>query len=336
MGPNGPKPRRFGPIIPLKIPRTMKSTNRAVHVAEPTTWHDAVERFKDRLVNERRSEYTIHHYSDDLKAFALWWEKANPDVDLCPAVVTEEDLRDWQRHLDTETLKSGDTRMPATVNAKMAAVKSFLGWCHRKKVLAMLPEFPHPLKLGTRAVKWLDEKQERKLMRDMARDSDARALPIALALLESGLRLSEFVALLRKDVIIRERKGDVEVRKGKGNKPRTVPLSKKGRRAFEALFRLNPDGTPSDPVTTSRRTNPATKRRVALSGRALQDILEPYGVHPHQLRHTFGMRLQKAGVALPVIAKLMGHASVITTMVHYSTPSETDLRQAVDPDGDDD
>ena len=49
----------------------------------------------------------------------------------------------------------------------------------------------------------------------------------------------------------------------------------------------------------------------------------------------FGMNLRRAGIDWPVVAKLMGHTSVVTTMQHYGTPSEGDLRAAVDSDGDD-
>ena len=137
------------------------------------------------------------------------------------------------------------------------------------------------------------------------------------------------MALRRKDVIITERKGRVEVREGKGRKPRTIPLSKKGRRAYQTLFALFPDGGPDDPVITSKRTDRDTGRRKALSGRAVQDILAPYGVHPHQLRHTFGMNMQRAGVPIATIAALMGHTSVVTTLTHYATPSSSDLEAAV-------
>jgi len=73
----------------------------------------------------------------------------------------------------------------------------------------------------------------------------------------------------------------------------------------------------------------ATGNRRRLTVRGVQEALARYGIHPHQLRHTFGMTLQKAGKPLPVIAKLMGHTSVITTMQLYGTPSEADLRAAV-------
>ena len=155
----------------------MKTPKRVVHLAEPTTWHEAVERFMVWLANEERSKYTSDHYSDDLHAFELWWENESPDVPLMPATITEEELRDWKRHLKNDPLKSGDRRMPATVNAKLSAVKSFLGWCHRKKLIALLPEFPKPEKLGTRAVKSLDKSEQGKLLRSLARPRQAPRPP---------------------------------------------------------------------------------------------------------------------------------------------------------------
>jgi integrase len=51
------------------------------------------------------------------------------------------------------------------------------------------------------------------------------------------------------------------------------------------------------------------------------------------LRHTFGMNLRRAGTDWPVIARLMGHASIVTTMTHYGTPAEKDPVKAMNRHG---
>jgi len=38
--------------------------------------------------------------------------------------------------------------------------------------------------------------------------------------------------------------------------------------------------------------------------------------HPHRLRHTFGAEMVRAGISLPALMRLMGHASIHTTMLY--------------------
>jgi hypothetical protein len=48
----------------------------------------------------------------------------------------------------------------------------------------------------------------------------------------------------------------------------------------------------------------------------------------HNLRHTFGTRLDAHGVGIATIKELMGHSSVEMTM-RYSHPGASELRRAV-------
>ncbi len=51
------------------------------------------------------------------------------------------------------------------------------------------------------------------------------------------------------------------------------------------------------------------------------------------LRHSFGSNLRRAGTDWPVIARLMGHASIVTTMTHYGIPAEKDLVKGMNHHG---
>src|SRR5262249_30190958 len=97
------------------------------------------------------------------------------------------------------------------------------------------------------------------------------------------------------------------------------------------LQELIPGFKPTDPVFSSQRSE-------RLSERGVQAVLAEFGFHPHQLRHTFVRKLLEDGISVEKIAKLVGHSSVVTTLQSYATPSETDLRTAVesiDAGGDD-
>jgi site-specific recombinase XerD len=325
--------------VSVQRARASKPSTRAGQGVKPASWSDAVDRFMNSLDHAGRSSHTTHHYRDDLRAFATWWAETSAEA-LSPTAITDYDLREWKRHLREEKLdETGRTRKPATINAKLAAVKSFLHWAVRAKVITAAPEAPRREKLGNRRVKWLDAREQRQLLRQAARDRNPRNLAMVEILIETGLRVAEFVALRWElDVKLSERKGSVNVRAGKGCKPRgPLPLSPIARKAFQRLRELDPDAAPGEPAITSQRLDPARDgRRRPLTPRGVQELLGRYaaklrwdGLHPHQLRHTCAVNMRNRGVDWPTIAAYLGHSSVKTTMDNYATPSPRDLEAAV-------
>jgi integrase/recombinase XerD len=137
---------------------------------------------------------------------------------------------------------------------------------------------------------------------------------IAALMLLCGLRAGEVLALNVSDVDIGARWLRVS---GKGAKERRVPLdidvagliqtyllAERPETGSEKLFVVAKGKTRGQPLT------PAGLRTVFRYHRVKADV--PAG-HPHALRHTFGTGLAEAGVDLPVMQALLGHAHVDTT-----------------------
>jgi site-specific recombinase XerD len=45
-------------------------------------------------------------------------------------------------------------------------------------------------------------------------------------------------------------------------------------------------------------------------------ISETAIAHPHRLRHTFASDMIRAGISIPALMHLMGHANISTTMIY--------------------
>jgi site-specific recombinase XerC len=82
---------------------------------------------------------------------------------------------------------------------------------------------------------------------------------IIVLLLNTGLRISELCALELGDVILTDRKGEVRVRSGKGEKARTVPLNKPARGALRTWLDVRGEAN-SDNLFTSKRSDALTPK----------------------------------------------------------------------------
>jgi integrase/recombinase XerC len=282
------------------------------------SWAQAVDRFVADLVERERSLHTRANYREDLEAFAGWYEHRFQDPPTL-ALLAPSELREWKHHLRDERGME-----PATVNRKLAALRSLLRWAEAQGLAPAIAP-PKSLRQLKPPPRWLDRRQQRALLRAVERSGRARDVGLVKLLLHTGLRVDEAVDLRWDDVQVRERSGSLTVREGKGRKQRTVPLNAVARAALLALKAAGPAGAPE--VLHGQRG--------ALTARGVQAILQRYqgpakveDLSPHALRHTFGKDLADAGTPIQLIADLMGHESLETTR-RYVQPGHEDLAAAV-------
>lgn len=295
--------------------------------------------FLDYLLEQDRAERTIDGYQRDLAYFATWFEQTTgrtPD----PVRVTPLDIREYRQYLRTiKRLK------PASVNRKLAALKTYFGWAREVGLIANNPtDGIKSVRQTETQQRWLSRAQAFALSRaateaiQLAETKGLRPSTILakrnaaiLAILLHGLRVSEVCDLELADITLKPRGGFVVVRSGKGGRYREVPLNKDAREALQTWLAVRPkNGSPV--LFPSRNDDPVQPRDIQ---RMLDKLahsasgLDPEQVTPHKLRHTFGKSLVDAGVSLDRVATLMGHQDLATTAI-YTTPSREDLTAAVE------
>ena len=144
-------------------------------------------------------------------------------------------------------------------------------------------------------------------------------------MLMQGLRSAEVMALNRDDVLFSE--GQLRVR-GKGNKLRLLPLAPETTQLLDHYLRVErPD--PCSAALFVVLKGPARGQRMTPAG--LRSLFRHHrrttGVqlaNPHRFRHTFASDMVRAGISLPALMQLMGHADIETTM-HYVKVSPQDV-----------
>lgn len=143
-----------------------------------------------------------------------------------------------------------------------------------------------------------------------------RDLAIVSLMLFCGLRSSEVVAAQRSDVDLLD--GRLRVR-GKGNIERALPLPRRLVGVLADYSRLERPQTDVDHLFVvlqgRNRGQPMTLSglRSLFRHRRLQDP-RISNANAHRFRHTFGTDMARAGVRLPVLQRMMGHADPMTTL----------------------
>jgi len=281
--------------------------------------------FTQRLITQRQaSPHTVRAYRDTFRLllrFAATRLRREPsrlllgDIDV--ALVS-----DFLVHLEEERGNCARSR-----NARLAAVHAFFRYValadptHAllcRQVLAI------PSKRFERGiVAFLDEEETNALLAapDPATWIGRRDRTLLLVALQTGLRVSEIVALRRRDVALG---AGAHVRcLGKGRKFRCTPLRRDDAvKVLDAWLRERPPDTDTPVFPNSRGgrlSDDAVERLVAKHAAAAQrrcPSLAHKRVTPHVLRHSAAMALLRHGVPLSIIALWLGHESVETTQIY--------------------
>lgn len=281
--------------------------------------------FLTDLARQPRSAKTWQAYRSDLNLFAHWLTQTTGDV-FSAKTLTRIDVRDYKQHL-----LSVEGRKPATVNRRLAALRTFAAWAKKQGLLADLPtEGIADVPVPRQAPKALDERAVDRVLRRSEQSGHRRDHAILMTLRHTGIRVAELCDLRVGDVVTSERKGTLTVRAGKGMKQCTVPLNADVRRVLAVyLTEARPGADAGDFLFISRRT------KGRLTEKAVREIAAKYGyhamvedAHPHAFRHSFATELLRKGVPLTAVGALLGHESLQST-ARYTQPSAKDLREAV-------
>lgn len=231
---------------------------------------------------------------------------------------------------------------PATLNLRLAALKSFLRYCGEEDVelagLYLSVASIRPFRgTGPRGVEYLTADQLRALFAEPDAGTrlgrrDRFAMVIAY---EGGLRMRELLDLTCGSVSRDGGRATLTVR-GKGGRVRFVPISSRAAPHLSAyMAEFHPSHSADDwllyTVHGGRHTqmSPGTvdhmlkKYAAAIHAR---DPSFPEGLHAHVLRHSMATAMYRQGVPISYIRDFLGHVSVDTTMVYAHADGEAIAR----------
>ncbi len=284
------------------------------------------------------SSHTLLTYKQGLKTFRQYVNDTRgiPTKRFEFKDCTYDFLLDYRNHLhDVENLKK------RTVNNKLAAIKSYVGYASARDVslqqyafsVEQVPYYSKP-KERQPVIESVDALAALLHMPPNTRKG-LRDKIILSVLYDSAMRVDELVSLDFRNVCLDHE--DVRLRiHGKGNKERCVVMdSKTSALVRQYVGEFHPDRDPSAPFIytivggnqkhmTARNVQKLIKK---YSDKAREKYEMPKSVSPHTLRRTRGTNLYHDGVDLAAISVLLGHADMKTTRDHYTSPSIEQMRE---------
>jgi len=267
-----------------------------------------IDDFHKKII-DNYSKATIKSYIFELQKYEKWLK----DFDTNLYDYKRSDVQQYMDYLATKKLSS------ATVNRIFQAIKLFSMWMKKSDTTDDI-RTPKRKNYNLEAPESLSLKERNKLIRDVEKAGNKRDIAIVLTMLYTGIRVSECASLDKDDLQMSERKGNVLIRHGKGDKERNIPLHPEVRRAISIYLESRIDN--DDALFVSNRC----KR---ISVRSIQTIFEKYGVNAHKCRHTFISSLLREGKDVSLIQSLTGHSS-LNMLGRYGKASEKEKQGAID------
>src|SRR5436309_5269198 len=325
--------------------QTSHNAHSPVRVIEQTTGQGVgwINRYLDREYVRRLANTTLCTYAYNLLHFVRWWESVRHTGDIREGDLTESTLLEYVRFQSSQQPRPS----PSIINDRVAVADRAIRNEFPDAPCQIARGFHHaflrrkPMGLGRRrvAMSRLRVKVPKRNIVPLSVDEVARFwssfrtsrdLAIVGLMLLQGLRSAEVLALNRDDALLSEAQLRVP---GKGNKFRFLPLAPETVQLLNHYLRLE-------------RPNPCSAALfVVLKGPARGTRMTPAGLRslfryhrqtpsvplatPHRFRHTLPSHMIPAGISLPALMQLMGHAEIQTTLRYVQvTPQDVYLQYA--------
>lgn len=219
---------------------------------------------------------------------------------------------------------------PASIRSYARCIQAFLSFCMDEGLLHDSP-YQH-IRLPKENHHKPDAYTPDQVRRLLDACNNQRNRAIIICMLDTGCRMSEFLALRVGDVDMTT--GIVHLRRSTKNRAdRTVFLGQRARAALAAYLAETPELPPDAPLWRPRGA------MTALSDETLQSIFKRIGnvtgikpCGPHKMRRTFALWSLRQGMDIYTVAGLMGH-STIDMLKHYIFLSDDDLQHAHEQHG---
>ncbi len=283
--------------------------------------------FLDAQHLRQLSPRSLRAYAYDLLHFARWFQSQHQTL----SEITESTLLNYVRH----QLHQQPQPTPQTVNHRLTVIRCLYRFHYGHEIPGGHSHFQRlyttrcPVGYGRphRVVAFgLRLKQPRRIIQPLSSEQVGkfwesfrtfRDLAVVGLMLLDGLRSCEILALQLEDLKLADALLHVL---GKGKKQRTLPLPGEILEVLQSYLRLERPLTNSPYLFVSLK---GRQRGQPMTPAGLRSLFRHHrlrsaipAANPHRFRHTFGADMVRAGISLPALQHLMGHAQIHTTLLY--------------------
>ena len=272
-------------------------------------FNKTAERYFVMLEHKFYSVNTINTKRYILSKFAFWCIQNNTNQ---PQELTSDSVKNFHSHyLRLTTLKLSTKRLHLTI------VKLFLRWLFQQKItfndLSIHLILPKPMK--QLPVNVLTENEARAIIKqvNITTTTGLRNRAILELFYSTGIRRLELLRLNKGDIDFHNKQ--LNIKSGKGNKDRIIPISKKALkwlRRYQQRYSNSNDtlfATSTGRALTASNLNKLIRRYFELA-----QIKKPGSCHI--FRHTLATIMLNNGADIRFIQQMLGHASLQTTALY--------------------
>ena len=216
--------------------------------------------------------------------------------------------------------------------AKNVGVKVKNPKLHKKEIIRLKENEANDLIETVTCGKGLTNKEYASAVRTKERD-----LALITLLLSTGIRISECVGLNISDINLEEKQFKV---KRKGGNEQILYFNDIVKDLLETYINDERMSIQKDIELLNGNTEPLffSLQKKRMSTRAIQNLVKKFAkivtplknITPHKLRSTFGTTLYSKTGDIYLVADILGHKDVNTTVKHYVAKDEDKLRDAAD------
>ena len=264
-----------------------------------------IEKFRNYLREEEKSENTMEKYIRDVTAFSAF----------CDGTITKDTVIAYKQNL----IDSGYA--VRSINSMLASINSlfsFLGWYElRVKSLKVQQQVFCPEE------KEMTKAEYERLCRTAERKQNERLCLILQTICGTGIRVSELQFITVEAV----RKGEA-----------TVSLKGKTRSIFivrdlqkKLLRYISEQHIMTGAIFITRTGKPMSRTNIwrEMKSRCIEAEVNPEKVFPHNLRHLFARVFYGIEKDIAKLADILGHSSINTTRI-YIISTGTEHRQRME------
>lgn len=281
-------------------------------------------KFEESLTQAELSASTVVNYLADLRVF-LRWGKREIGQPFSLAQVSQDHIRLYRHYLSQEL-----NRAAATVNRHLMALRKFFTLAKEMGYLVEDPTLEIALvqEDGQANSRPLSKEEVEALLAAAQKGSRAglarRDLAILYLLLQTGLKVSEIVALKKDDLVFEYPGVQLKVCREWHEDPKTrfLPLVGEVCKTLHEYLKVRPQSSTTDYFFLSQEGRPISNRTVQ---RIISDCARAVGlegVSAQSLRRTFALQLFSETHDLELVSERLGHQTKAITEQYLAVHEE--------------